>query len=215
MNRISYEFEELWDKSNYEYIAKMGEGWKPPKNDWIKKYLHLLPECKGVLELGCGIGMTTQFLVSLGLNVLATDISNKALEYVRKTNEGVKTLQLDLTRALPFEQNSYSLIVADLSLHYFTADKTKEIMYEIRRILKPDGMLVARVNSIEDPTAEEGEKVEENLYLAAGKYRRYFSIADAQEFFGIVGHVFAAPAEVERHAHKKVIDVFVRCNKQK
>ena len=203
-------FENIWDENNSKYIVKMGEGWKPPQNDWIEKYLDRLP--KGiidVLELGCGVGATTQYLIGAGFDVLATDISKVALEYVEKTVPMVVTMQVDLNGALPFENESYSIIVADLSLHYFTTEKTIEIMKEIGRVLKAGGVLVTRVNSVNEATYGQGEEVEENLYFANGYYRRYFDIETAKKFFGIIGDVFAVESEAMRQISKKMIDVIV------
>ena len=41
----------------------------------------------------------------------------------------------------PFLDNSKDLIIADLSLHYFSSEDTIHIMREIKRVLKPKGLL--------------------------------------------------------------------------
>ena len=47
--------------------------------------------------------------------------------------EESKTLYLDMMKDFPIEDNSYSLIIADLSLHYFDNATTIHIMNEIKR----------------------------------------------------------------------------------
>ena len=49
-----------------------------------------------------------------------------------------------------FEDESIEVIIADLSLHYFNDETTKNIVKEIKRVLKCNGYLIARVNSVND-----------------------------------------------------------------
>jgi len=111
---------------------------------------------------------------------------------------------------LPFENETYDLIVADLSLHYFDTETTKSILREIKRILKKGETLLARVNSIFDINAGagQGEKIEENFYFVEGYNKRFFSIDDAQRFFSIIGEVNAKEADILRYSKpKKVIEI--------
>jgi SAM-dependent methyltransferase len=57
---------------------------------------------------------------------------------------------MDISKTLPFKDESIGLIIADLSLHYFDNETTKNIVNEIRRVLKHNGCLIGRVNSIND-----------------------------------------------------------------
>lgn len=58
----------------------------------------------------------------------------------------------------------YSLIIADLSLHYFNNETTIHIMKEIKRILKDGGVLLAIVALVNDFNfgAGQGEKQDNN-----------------------------------------------------
>lgn len=71
-----------------------------------------------------------------------------------------------MTKGLPFEDNLTDIIISDLSLHYFTEQKTFEILDEIKRVLKPNGLLFFRVNLINDVNygAREGKKLN-HIYM--------------------------------------------------
>lgn len=64
-----------------------------------------------------------------------------------------------MTRGLPFENNFTDLIICDLSLHYFREKTTFEILEEIKRVLKPDGILLFKVNSVKDVNHGAGEVI--------------------------------------------------------
>ena len=78
-----------------------------------------------------------------------------------------------------------NLVIADLSLHYFKKRKTIEIIKEIKRVLKADGYLIGRVNSIKDINygANTGEEVEKHYYLTKDGYKRFFDEEDIRYFF--------------------------------
>jgi ubiquinone/menaquinone biosynthesis C-methylase UbiE len=84
-------------------------------------------------------------------------------------------MQIDLTKKLPFEDASISVIIADLSLHYFNAVTTKSIIKEIKRVLKPNGYLIGRVNSVNDINcgALSGKEIEKHFYLTQSGYKRF------------------------------------------
>ena len=201
-------FENYWNETHKKYSIN-----KPTYDDWLDKYSLTLNKCKSpVLDLGCGLGNDTLYLVKKGFSVIACDYSNVALEQVNQNIKDVKTMQLDISLPLPFEDNSFDLIIADLSLHYFDEKTTINIMKEIKRILKPNGNLLARVNSTSDLNygAGKGEKLEDNYYFVEGYNKRFFSINDAEKFFSIIGKTRIVEAEMLRYAKpKKVIEVNV------
>lgn len=65
-----------------------------------------------------------------------------------------------MTKGLPFDDNFTDIIISDLSMHYFTKQKTCEILKEMKRVLKPNGILLFRVNSVKDVNHGAGEGTE-------------------------------------------------------
>ena len=56
-------------------------------------------------------------------------------------------MNFDIVDGLPFEPNSVGLVNANLSLHYFDMEKTKEIFDEIYEVLEKGGLFIGRMNS--------------------------------------------------------------------
>jgi SAM-dependent methyltransferase len=160
------------------------------KNDpWLDKWLDLIKQKSAnglVLELGCGNGWDTVDLLAAGCNVIAADISTKNLAESSKAVPKAKFIQLDNGQPLPFADHSISVIVASLTLHYFTWTVTMQIASELERCLKPGGILLARFNSIHDYnwgalTTE--PPIEPNLYFLGTMTKRFFDEESVRSFF--------------------------------
>ena len=87
---------------------------------------------------------------------------------------------------MPFDSDSFELIIADLCLHYFKKEDTVKLLNEIKRILVSGGHLIFRVNSINDVNhgAGQGNEIEHHLYETSDKrYKRFFDEDDIRFFF--------------------------------
>ena len=108
-------FKEYWDETHKKY--SMG---KIVYDHWLDEYKDILDNCKTkVLDLGCVEGNDTLYLTERGFKVIACDYSEIALNHVKQELANVETIQLDISESLPFKENTFDLIIADLSLHYF------------------------------------------------------------------------------------------------
>jgi SAM-dependent methyltransferase len=135
-----------------------------------------------VLELGCDTGRDTVQLARAGIGVIATDISEQALAACAENAPAATLVRHDLRQALPFADESFGAIVASLCLHYFDWRQTQRCIDEIRRCLRPGGLLLCRVNSLRDIQRSVAgcEEIEPNYFRVNGRYsssKRYF---DAQ-----------------------------------
>lgn len=184
------------------------------KYNWLKKYSSIIEKCETtILDLGCGVGNDTLYFTEKGYNVISCDYSKVALDKLKQEIPNAKTMLIDISKKLPFEDNLFDLIIADLSLHYFDDKTTKSIMLEIKRILKNGGYLLARVNSINDINygAGQGEKLEEKFYFVGGYNKRFFDIEDVNKYFSLIGKVNSSENDMIRYTKpKKIIEIFVK-----
>lgn len=81
---------------------------------------------------------------------------------------------------LPFANNSFDIVYAHLSFHYFDQKTTFGIMNEIERILKPGGVFAFLTNSIHDPEYNTGNLLEKDFFLIGKVIKHYFSIESAR-----------------------------------
>ncbi len=168
-----------WSKSRFG---------KPVYDLWLEKYLPLFNQEETILDLGCGIGANTRYLIEQGYLVLSCDYSLPALKNIDQYIPNSQTKYLNMNDPFPFKNNSFSTIVADISLHYFVDQKTIQIMKEIKRILKPGGYLIARVSSVNDTYNISNDDDPDSRYHDYGSYgQRYFNEADLYRYFGLIG----------------------------
>ena len=116
----------------------------------------IAPKKSGVmLDLACGPGILLASLAStMKLNV-GVDITPKMIRMARAkclAANLVNTRFLEsLAENLPFASAAYDCVVTRLSIHHFLDPLI--VLREVKRILKPDGLLViADLISSEDPT---------------------------------------------------------------
>src|SRR2546422_160092 len=86
-----------------------------------------------------------------------------------------------MTQPFPFHANTFDVVYARLSLHYFTGAQTQQIFREIHRILKPGGLLCFICKSTKDPLYGQGKKIEEDMFELKGHVRHFFSEAYARK----------------------------------
>ncbi len=179
-------------------------------DDWLDTFQDAINNCQtAILDLGCGSGNDTRYLLERGKRVIACDYAKNAIRNIRKNFPEVeRAVCLDMTKGLPFENTFTELVVCDLSLHYFTAQKTLEILDEIKRVLRPGGLLLFRVNSVRDVNygAGEGREVEHHLYETDdGRYKRFFDAQDIERFWGGWDQVYLREEVMERYELEKVL----------
>lgn len=94
-----------------------------------------------VLELGCRDGRLTQPLKAIGQELLVrADFSEAMARYANARNGQEATLVAD-EEWLPIADASFDLVVSNLSLHW--TNDLPGALAQIKRVLKPDGLLLA------------------------------------------------------------------------
>ncbi len=159
----------------------------PTYDYWLGKYDHLLKESRDlpIMDLGCGSGNDTIYLHQRGFKTVSCDYSDEALRRLSGLVNSATTVCFDMLDGLPFPSNTFKVIVANLSLHYFSWHDTEGVATEIRRILMKNGYLLCRVNSVGDTEhgAGQGTPIEENYCDVGGKRKRFFDEKQLEKLF--------------------------------
>jgi len=157
------------------------EKWVNPEdripNPFTKKVYKILKDkqYKKLLDIGCGDGRDTLYFAKKGFHVTAVDFSTSGIEHLQKEKEDLNITCLQgKIQDIQFSENSFDVIYAHLSLHYFDDKITTNIFTNLHSILKKNGMICIKVKSTNDKLCGKGKKIEENMYLYEDQIRHFF-----------------------------------------
>lgn len=116
-----------------------------------KAYDHLMSHIKDgqrIIDIGCGTGALTLKAAGKGANVKGIDVNAQMLEIAQQ-----KVMEAELTRDVELcemgvaelgneEPESYDVIMSGLCFSELTDDELTYTLNEVRRILKPGGLLL-------------------------------------------------------------------------
>ncbi len=134
-----------WDKYAYEYDKMMGETGDVPHrklfNPAIQQFLGDVSG-KVILDAGCGNGYWARKLSTSARKVIGIDGSKELIEIAKKRGvpSNVTFKVVDLTKALPFKDSYFDLIISNMTLHYLP--NIKAIAKEFNRVLKKGGKII-------------------------------------------------------------------------
>lgn len=126
-----------------------GERFIPTESGEIRhEHLHRYAWCrelahgKAVLDIACGEGYGSVMLAEVAASVVGVDISQETIAHSRKTYGHVDHLQFQLgdAAAIPLPDQSVDMVVSFETIEHH--DRHVEMISEIRRVLRPDGVLV-------------------------------------------------------------------------
>ena len=153
---------------------------------WLDKYNDYINNSKlPIIDLGCGIGNDTLYLKTLGKKVVSIDYSDDALRILKQNIDDAVTIQMDFEKEWKLSKNSSDLIIANLSLHYFDEKTTFNILNHIKNTLIDRGILIVRLNSINDNNygADSSKEIEHHYYDSNNIKKRFFDRKDIYYFF--------------------------------
>ncbi|MEH2063778.1 MAG: methyltransferase domain-containing protein [Nostoc sp.] len=92
-----------------------------------------------VLDLCCGSGQTTEFLVKSSQNVTGLDASPKSLQRARQ-NVPLASYVEAFAEDMPFADNLFDVVHTSVALHEMQPQQLRKIINEVYRVLKPGGV---------------------------------------------------------------------------
>lgn len=98
---------------------------------------------KDVLEIGCGKGRITRDLAKFARHVVAADPDSAALQHARSAVPSNNVEFISAPNGIPpLQKNSIDLAIYSLSLHHVPADKMKNSLTTVGKLLKKGGAIM-------------------------------------------------------------------------
>lgn len=173
--------ENRWINKHHDYSQ---QNWITKPSIFAQQVTQYFPKSGRILELGSGHGQDGIYFAAQGFDVVSTDLEVTSLNKNVSNIKNITVSQLDLRDPLPYNAESFDIVYAHLSLHYFNKQTTKRIFEDIHKVLKPNGVLAFLVNSTDDPEYDTGGKIEENYFEIDGAQKRFFDTKSAESFAG-------------------------------
>jgi SAM-dependent methyltransferase len=175
---------------------------------WLEPWLNTVRERAGpapVLELGCGNGRDTATLAAAGVRVVAVDLSARAIEMARAAVGNAQFHVADIRD--PFPLAHAHVVVASLSLHYFTWAETTHIVERVGDVLRDRGLLICRLNSTRDHHygASGHPRIEDDYYLVNGRTKRFFDRSAVERLFDGWRILALEERTIHRYERPKVV----------
>lgn len=167
-------------KETYNRIAEDWHQDHQSDNWWVEstdKFVCLLKPGGLVLDVGCGAGTKSKYLISKGLKVIGIDIADKMIDIARKEVPSGKFLVMDLADAGGLEHKFDGVFIQAVLLHVPKKEVVQKLA-PIVKMIKPKGYLYVAVKEKKENAVDEEIKVEEDYGY---KYERFFSYFTAGE----------------------------------
>ena len=158
--------------------SKLGAHGPDDADPWLDRWDDLLgPLVPGpALDMGCGRGQDARALIARGFRVVAGDFASGGLRLVGEVAPEALRYRADFSVGLPFTDGAFPVVVSNLCVHYYNRDTTRGIAADVRRCLRPEGLLFLRVNSTADihHGAGSDDEVEPDLFRVGPVTKRFY-----------------------------------------
>ena len=156
MNRAFYD--EYW-----KHVIPDGDPTTRARKKLLASALVCLKAGSRVLDLGCGDGQFTSFLVSLGYEAMGVDVSPAAVDLARARHRGLRIMPLEDGGRIPAEETFFDAVwSSEVVEHVFDIHHH---LSEINRVLRLDGLYILT-------TPYHG--VVKDVLIALTKFSRHF-----------------------------------------
>ena len=144
------------------------------------------PESGKVLELGCGTGklwLKNKENINNSLNITLSDFSKSMLKIakdkLKEVEYNFKYEEINV-ESIPYEDNSFDVVIAEHMIYF--APNIEKALLEIRRILKPGGVLYVTANSCETMAElnKLAEKFDSSLGIDNNGYSTRFELENGE-----------------------------------
>lgn len=112
------------------------------EQDW-QRWGTFLSSCAGekVLDMGCGTGDATKYLLEHGVFPCGMDFSDEMLNIAKKQKNSIVWVRGDIC-SCPFPDHSFKGIVVSYTINHLNEEMLGQLKEEIDRLLVEDGVLL-------------------------------------------------------------------------
>lgn len=181
VKKAEIELEKILRKKTNKNIEKYYDNTENEMPNYtVKKFIELNVEPGNAVELGCGAGRDTVYLIRNGWNVLAIDRENVETRIVSKLLvEELEQFEFFKQRFEAIKLENSNLVVANFSLPFCNKNNFKELWAKINHSILKDGYFVGNFLGDKDEWKIAKEKM---TFLTKDQVMELFRNFDIVEF---------------------------------
>jgi len=133
-----------YDRVAEEYARRIADELqhKPLDRALLDRFADRVRDSGPACDIGCGPGHVARYLPDQGVRMCGVDLSHEMVELARRLHPGVEFREGDMT-ALDTPDGEWAGIVAFYSLIHLPRPTVEPALRELRRVLRPGGMLLS------------------------------------------------------------------------
>lgn len=132
---LSYQYQWLYD--GISWVSALAVGGETRFRQLALQGLAIAPDSQ-VLDLCCGSGQTTQFLVQRSRHVVGLDASPLSIKRAKRNVPQADYVEA-FAEAMPFPDQHFDVVHTSAALHEMEPQQLRQILEEVHRVLKPGG----------------------------------------------------------------------------
>ncbi len=176
-------------KATYNKIAESWDEDHARDTWWIEgtdRFISYLKPGASVLDVGCGAGTKSKYLIGKGLQVTGMDFAENMVELAQKKVPAGRFLAMDVNDLSGLQQSFDGILAQAVLLHISKRDVPK-VLKELKDKLRPSGYLYVAVKEIR-PGGKEEEVVTESDYgYEYSRFFSYFALDELKRYFQDAG----------------------------
>ena len=155
---------DTYNKIAQEYDKEFGNDYSD--TPYVDKFLNYL-EGKKVLDIGCGVGNLTKYIMDKGFNVEGIDLSKEMLNIAKQKYSDIKFYEMNMKEITL--RKKYDGIMLAYSLFHLTKKEVIEVLPKYYELLNSNGKILlilqyGQGERIIDEPLKEGLKIFINYY---------------------------------------------------
>jgi SAM-dependent methyltransferase len=130
--------------SDYDWAGYHAATRHRPARPLLIRAVSMLPRGGKALDLGCGAGNDTRYLLEQGFDVTAVDATSQAVGALRELGEERLRPVLSTFAEFTFDADGYDLINAQYALPFNPQDSFPELFARLKRALRPGAIFTGQ-----------------------------------------------------------------------
>jgi 2-polyprenyl-3-methyl-5-hydroxy-6-metoxy-1,4-benzoquinol methylase len=175
-----------------ETYNRIAEDWHRDhsQDDWwmggTDAFIEALPTGAHILDVGCGSGVKSEYLIAHGFKVTGIDISDKLLEIAKREvpEAEFRVLSMMNLNSMP---GTFDGVFAQASLLHIPKKDAGDVVKQMSARLVPGGLLYIAVKESREGKPDEGLEKENDYGFEYQRFFSYFTMTELERFMADAG----------------------------